>query len=48
MQKKEDASFQVFTWLCRLNPVPYSASKWPFTFGQETTKYELSFLLERG
>ena len=38
----------IFTWLCRLNPVPYSASKWPFTFGQETTKYELSFLLERG
>ena len=51
MQKKKKtlvSRCSIFTWLCRLNPVPYSASKWPFTFGQETTKYELSFLLEQG
>ena len=50
MQKKKMLVWRcsIFTWLCWLNPVPYSTSKWPFTFGQETTKYELSFLLELG
>ena len=49
-KKKEDAEFRGVQSLhgCALNPVPYSASKWPFTFGQETTKYEISFLQERG